>query len=78
MLSPSIIKQYMANLPKGTISTYLKMASAYFAEQMPEEEEKARAAKLATDLASLSSGLSTDALLWVVCVVGEPIVRAVS
>lgn len=77
MLSPSIIKQYMANLPKGTISTYLKMASAYFAEQMPEEE-KARAAKLATDLASLSSGLSTDALLWVVCVVGEPIVRAVS
>ena len=77
MLSPSIIKQYMANMPKGTISTYLKMAKSYFEEQMPEAE-KERAAKLANDLAILSSGLSTDALLWVVCVVGEPIVKAVS
>jgi hypothetical protein len=77
MLSPSIIKQYMANMPKGTISTYLKMAKSYFEEQMPEAE-KERAAKLATDLSILSSGLSTDALLWVVCVVGEPIVKAVS
>lgn len=77
MLSPSIIKQYMANMPKGTISTYLKMAKSYFEEQM-SEAEKERAAKLATDLSILSSGLSTDALLWVVCVVGEPIVKAVS
>lgn len=77
MLSPSIIKQYMANMPKGTISTYLKMARTYFEEQMPEEE-KARATKLASDLAILSSGLSVDTLLWVVCVVGEPIVKAAS
>jgi len=77
MLSPSIIKQYMANMPKGTISTYLKMARAYFEEQMPQAE-KERATKLAADLAVLSSGLSTDALLWVVCVVGEPIVKAAS
>lgn len=77
MLSPSIIKQYMANMPKGTISTYLKMARAYFEEQM-SEAEKERASKLATDIASISTGLSTDALLWIVCVVGEPIVKAAS
>lgn len=77
MLSPSIIKQYMANMPKGTISTYLKMARAYLEEQMPEAE-KERAKKLATDLAVLSSGLSTDTLLWIICVVGEPIVKSTS
>lgn len=75
MLSPSIIKQYLANMPKGTISTYLKMARTYFEEQM-SEAEKERAARLATDIAAISTGLSTDALLWIVCVVGEPIVKA--
>jgi len=77
MLSPTIIKQYLKNLPKGTVDLYVKTAKEYFYAQMTEEE-RAKAAALTTQLTTMTSGLSADTIMWVACVVGENIARALS
>jgi hypothetical protein len=77
MISPSRIRQYLKNLPPGTVDLYMKTAREYFYAQM-SEEERTKTSALVLQAIAITSGLSADTVMYVACVVGEHISRTLA